>query len=72
MSDDAELRPLEDINAQGLAKGRIEALTDGIMAVAMTILVLDLKFDGDREDHRRRPPDPAPGGDRAHVHRVPR
>jgi uncharacterized membrane protein len=46
MSDDDELRPLEDINAQGLAKGRIEALTDGIMAVAMTILVLDLKFDG--------------------------
>ena len=30
----------------GMAKGRIEALTDGIMAVAMTILVLDLKFDG--------------------------
>ena len=29
-----------------MAKGRIEALTDGIMAVAMTILVLDLKFDG--------------------------
>ena len=26
-------------------KGRLEALTDGIMAVAMTILVLDLKFD---------------------------
>lgn len=27
------------------SKGRLEALTDGIMAVAMTILVLDLKFD---------------------------
>ncbi len=29
----------------GFTKGRLEALTDGIMAVAMTILVLDLKFD---------------------------
>jgi len=39
-------RPTEDVAAPGMAKGRIEALTDGIMAVAMTILVLDLKFDG--------------------------
>ena len=27
-----------------LSKGRIEALTDGIFAIAMTLLVLDLKF----------------------------
>ena len=39
-------RPAEAVAAPGMAKGRIEALTDGIMAVAMTILVLDLKFDG--------------------------
>lgn len=36
----------EGAAAPGLfTKGRLEALTDGIMAVAMTILVLDLKFD---------------------------
>ena len=39
-------RPAEAVAPPGMAKGRIEALTDGIMAVAMTILVLDLKFDG--------------------------
>jgi uncharacterized membrane protein len=32
--------------AAGFEKNRLEALTDGIVAVAMTILVLDLKFDG--------------------------
>ena len=32
--------------ARAIAKGRLESLTDGILAVAMTILVLDLKFDG--------------------------
>ena len=42
MSDDRSA----DANAPGLfSKGRLEALTDGIMAVAKTILVLDLKFD---------------------------
>jgi uncharacterized membrane protein len=41
-----EPRPPSGPGAPGMAKGRIEALTDGIMAVAMTILVLDLKFDG--------------------------
>ena len=30
--------------AEGLSKHRIEALTDGIFAMAMTLLVLDLKF----------------------------
>lgn len=38
--------PLAKLAAAGLEKGRLEALTDGIMAVAMTLLVLDLKFDG--------------------------
>lgn len=42
MDDDAAA----GASATGIfAKGRLEALTDGIMAVAMTILVLDLKFD---------------------------
>jgi uncharacterized membrane protein len=45
-SDGEEPRPAESLAAQGMVKDRIEALTDGIMAVAMTILVLDLKFDG--------------------------
>jgi uncharacterized membrane protein len=45
-SDGEDPKPMEGTAAQGMAKGRIEALTDGIMAVAMTILVLDLKFDG--------------------------
>ena len=31
---------------RGLDKGRLEALTDGILAVAMTLLVLELKLDG--------------------------
>jgi uncharacterized membrane protein len=30
-------------NARGMGKNRIEALTDGIFAVAMTLLVLDIK-----------------------------
>ena len=38
--------PLARLAAAGLEKGRLEALTDGILAVAMTLLVLDLKFDG--------------------------
>ncbi|MFO1317104.1 MAG: TMEM175 family protein [Burkholderiales bacterium] len=42
MSDDGAA----GASASGVfTKGRLEALTDGIMAVAMTILVLDLKFD---------------------------
>ncbi len=41
-----EPNALDKLAAAGLEKGRLEALTDGIMAVAMTILVLDLKFDG--------------------------
>jgi uncharacterized membrane protein len=40
MSDDAEDPTLD---RRGLAKGRIEALSDGIFAVAMTLLVLDIK-----------------------------
>jgi uncharacterized membrane protein len=31
------------LDRRGLAKGRIEALSDGIFAVAMTLLVLDIK-----------------------------
>ena len=30
-------------NVQGLTKARVEALTDGIFAVAMTLLILDIK-----------------------------
>ena len=37
-------------HAPPLSKGRLEALTDGIFAVTMTLLVIDLKF-----------PDPPPG-----------
>jgi len=33
--------------ARGFAKNRIEALADGIFAVAMTLLVLDVKLPGD-------------------------
>ena len=40
MSDDGE-RP--QLDRRGLAKSRIEALSDGIFAVAMTLLVLDIK-----------------------------
>ncbi len=42
------------LDARGLAKNRVEALADGIFAVAMTLLVLDIKspearwFDTDR------------------------
>lgn len=43
---DESTGPLHKLATEGLAKGRVEALTDGIMAVAMTILVLDIKFDG--------------------------
>ncbi len=38
--------PLRRFATEGFEKGRLEALTDGIMAVGMTLLVLDLKFDG--------------------------
>lgn len=41
--------PLARFAAAGLEKNRLEALTDGIMAVAMTLLVLDLKFDGSED-----------------------
>jgi uncharacterized membrane protein len=43
---DESTGPLRMLATEGLEKGRVEALTDGIMAVAMTILVLDIKFDG--------------------------
>ena len=35
---------LRKLAGEGLTKGRVEALTDGILAVAMTILVLDIKI----------------------------
>jgi uncharacterized membrane protein len=35
--------PGATLDRRGLAKGRIEALSDGIFAVAMTLLVLDIK-----------------------------
>lgn len=38
--DDA---PLGKLASDGMEKGRLEMLTDGILAVAMTILVLDIK-----------------------------
>ncbi len=41
MSEDAGARPTLD--RRGLATNRIEALADGIFAVAMTLLVLDIK-----------------------------
>jgi len=37
--------PLGRMASDGMAKGRLEALTDGIIAVAMTLLVLDIKLD---------------------------
>ena len=37
--------PLGKLAGDGMAKGRLEALTDAIVAVAMTLLVLDLKID---------------------------
>jgi len=40
MSNDSSSSTLD---RRGLAKGRIEALSDGIFAVAMTLLVLDIK-----------------------------
>jgi uncharacterized membrane protein len=36
------------LDKRGLAKGRIEALSDGIFAVAMTLLVLDIKSPSNR------------------------
>src|ERR1051326_4783050 len=38
-----------------LSKGRVEALTDGIFAIAMTLLVLDLKFPESLPRHIAQP-----------------
>ena len=46
MSQDREMPILDK---RGLAKDRIEALADGIFAVAMTLLVLDIKSPENRE-----------------------
>jgi uncharacterized membrane protein len=46
VSDRDDEQPLAALLKRGLDKGRLEALTDGIIAVAMTLLVLDLKLDG--------------------------
>ena len=46
MSQDREIPILDK---RGLAKNRIEALADGIFAVAMTLLVLDIKSPENRE-----------------------
>ena len=46
MSTDPPDFPLSHLAADGMDKGRLEALTDGILAVAMTLLVLDIKLDG--------------------------
>ena len=35
-----------EFDTRGLSKNRIEALADGIFAVAMTLLVLDIKLAG--------------------------
>ncbi len=43
MSDDALSDDPHDGRGAGWSKNRIEALTDGIYAVAMTLLVIDLK-----------------------------
>jgi len=40
---------IADIGKRGLTKGRIEALADGIFAVAMTLLVLDIKSPTNRK-----------------------
>ena len=40
---------IPDIGRRGLTKGRIEALADGIFAVAMTLLVLDIKSPTNRK-----------------------
>lgn len=46
MSEQDDYKPLGLVSVRGLDKGRLEALTDGILAVAMTLLVLELKLDG--------------------------
>lgn len=46
MSEQQDYQPLGAISSRGLDKSRLEALTDGILAVAMTLLVLELKLDG--------------------------
>lgn len=45
MSQEEDYQALGSLARRGLDKGRLEALTDGILAVAMTILVLDLKLE---------------------------
>lgn len=46
MSEQDNYKQLGLLSVRGLDKGRLEALTDGIIAVAMTLLVLELKLDG--------------------------
>ncbi len=45
--DRGEEPPLGKLASEGMDKGRLEMLTDGILAVAMTILVLDIKVPPD-------------------------
>lgn len=45
MEDSERYAELGKLASTGLEKGRLEALTDGILAVAMTILVLDIKLE---------------------------
>ena len=42
-------REMPSLDKRGLAKTRIETLADGIFAVAMTLLVLDIKSPVNRE-----------------------
>ncbi len=45
MEDSERYAALGKLASAGLEKNRLEALTDGILAVAMTILVLDIKLE---------------------------
>jgi uncharacterized membrane protein len=45
MEDSERYAALGKLASTGLEKNRLEALTDGILAVAMTILVLDIKIE---------------------------
>ena len=45
----SQARDIPILDKRGLAKNRIEALADGIFAVAMTLLVLDIKSPVNRE-----------------------
>lgn len=47
MQDGERYAELGKLASTGLEKNRLEALTDGILAVAMTILVLDIKLEAD-------------------------